>query len=170
MSTTRVLLLAALGCWLAASPSGAAEPAAAKTSQADPKVLLETVRANSKALVATNLQLTADESAKFWPIYDRYRQEINAIGDRMAALIQDYTTHFQDLSNDKALQILQDYLAAEADRIKVRQAYVPQFSQVIPGRTVARFYQLENKMDAVIRYDLAAVIPVVDQGSSGPAK
>jgi hypothetical protein len=170
MSTTRVLLLAALGCCLAATTGRAAQPAAANAPQADPKLLLDTVRSNATALVAANLQLTPDEAAKFWPVYARYRQEINAIGDRMAALIQDYTAHFQDLSNDKALQILQDYLAAEADRIKVRQAYVPQFSQVIPGRTVARFYQLENKMDAVMRYELAAAIPVVDQGSSGPAK
>jgi hypothetical protein len=168
MSTTRVLLLAALGCCLATAPSGAAP--AAKETQADPKLLLETVRANSAALVAANLQLTADEAAKFWPIYARYREEMNAIGDRVAALLEDYATHFGDLSNEKALQILQDYLAAEADRIKVRQTYIPQFSAVVPGRTVARFYQLENKMDAIMRYDLAASIPVVEQRSSGPAK
>jgi len=169
MTTTRVLLLAALGCCLATTPSGAASRAAEKAPEADPKVLLETVRSNTQALVAANLQLTPDEAAKFWPIYARYRQEINAIGDRLAALIEDYTAHFHDMSNEKALQILQDYLAAEADRIKVRQAYVPQFSQVLPGRTVARFYQIEHKMDAVMRYDLAATIPVVEQESS-PAK
>ena len=170
MSTTRVLLLAALGCCLVAVPSDAASKAAAKTTEADPKLLLETVRSNTAALVAANLRLTTDEAAKFWPIYARYRQEMNAIGDRLAALVEDYTTHFSDLSNEKALQILQDYLTAESDRIKVRQTYVPQFSAVLPGRTVARFYQLENKMDAIMRYDLAASIPVVEQGSSGPAK
>ena len=169
MSTTRVLLLAALACCLATTPSAAAQRAAAKAPEADPKLLLQTVRSNTQALVAANLQLTPDEAAKFWPIYARYQQEIKAITDRLAALVEDYTTHFHDMSNEKALQILQDYLATEADRIKVRQAYVPQFSQVLPGRTVARFYQIENKMDAVMRYDLAATIPVVEQESS-PAK
>ena len=169
MTTTRVLLLAVLGCCLATTPSGAAPRAAANAPEADPKLLLQTVRSNTQALVAANLQLTPDEAAKFWPIYARYQQEIKAITDRLAALVEDYTTHFHDMSNEKALQILQDYLATEADRIKVRQAYVPQFSQVLPGRTVARFYQIENKMDAVMRYDLAATIPVVEQESS-PAK
>jgi hypothetical protein len=63
-----------------------------------------------------------------------------------------------------------DYLAAEADRVAVRRTYLPEFAKVLPGRTVARFYQIENKMDAVIRYDLAATIPVIDEAETAPAR
>jgi hypothetical protein len=65
---------------------------------------------------------------------------------------------------------MRDYLAAEADRLKVRRDYIDEFAKVVPGLTVARFYQIENKIDAVVRYDLAATIPVVQQASSAPAK
>lgn len=133
----------------------------------DLSILLETIRANRKALVAVNLALSPEEGAKFWPVYDRYQQEMNASGDRLSVIIDDYAKNFGALSNEKALQLMQDYLAVEAERIKVRQTYLPEFAKILPGRTVARFYQIENKMDAVLRYDIAASIPVIeDQGAA----
>jgi hypothetical protein len=68
-----------------------------------------------------------------------------------------------------ALQLMESYLAAEAERIQVRRTYLAEFKKILPGRTVARFYQIENKMDAVLRYDLAATIPVVDEKRGAPA-
>lgn len=162
LSCCLVLLacLAVLGGW---APMASAADTNKIASEADPKLLLKTVRANRRALVAVNLNLSAEEAAKFWPLYDKYQAEVSAVGDRMLAIVDDYTQHFADLPNDKALQMVTDYLAAEAERVKVRQTYLPEFAKILPGRTVARFYQLDNKMDAVIRYDLAASIPVIEQ-------
>jgi signal transduction histidine kinase len=170
MSRIFLLLAAALLFGLSIAAGRAAPPADAKPAEADLHVLLDTIRANRKALVTVNLTLTDEEAAKFWPLYDRYQQEINAVGDRLAAIIADYTANFRDLSNDKALQLVEDYLAAEADRVQIRRSYISQFAKILPGRTVARFYQIENKMDAVIRYDLASTIPVVDETSGVPAQ
>lgn len=139
-----------------------AETPADPAVEADLSVLLDTIRANRKEMVAVNLQLTDDEAAKFWPVYDRYQKESSAIGDRLVALVEDYTANFSDMSNDKAMRIVQDYLAIEADRVEVRRSYVGEFAESLPGRKVARFYQIENKMNAVLLFDLAATIPVID--------
>lgn len=161
--TLIALLLAAP---LGASALRAAEPAA-PADEASMATLLETIRANRRALVAASLNLNAEEAAAFWPVYTRYQTEMNAVGDRMATLVEDYTTHYRDLSNDKALELVKAYLDAEAERLKIRTTYLPEFTKVVPGRTVARFYQIENKMDAVVRYDLAKTIPVVDEQPAG---
>jgi hypothetical protein len=171
MSKTQVLIavILALGLSIAAvdaAERGGSEPPATT----DLSVLLETIRANRKALVAVNLGLTPEEAAAFWPVYDRYQQEISADGARLAAVIEDYAANFKTLSNDKALKLMEDYLAVEADRVKVRQTYLPEFAKILPGRTVARFYQIENKMDAVLRYDVAAEIPVIEEQAAAPAK
>jgi len=86
------------------------------------------------------------------------------------SIVDDYTASFRDLYNDKALQLMESYLAAEAERLQVRRTYRAEFAKILPGRTVARLYQIENKMDAVLRYDLAPTIPVVDEKRSSPAK
>ena len=154
---------------LSSAVAYAADTGAADAPQAQPGVLLDTIRANRKALVAVNLELSPAEADKFWPLYDRYQKEISAIGDRVVAIVEEYTATFRDLSNDKALQLMESYLAAEAERIQVRRTYLAEFKKILPGRTVARFYQIENKMDAVLRYDLAATIPVVDEKRGAPA-
>ncbi len=170
MSARSLLLVVAFGLGLTVAASVAAPPAGAESAPTDVNLLLNTIRANRRALVAVNLNLTAEEAAKFWPLYDRYQQEMNTLGDRLAAVVEDYSTSFRDLANDKALQLVKDYLAVEADRLQVRRTYVDEFAKILPGRTVARFFQIENKMDAVVRYDLAATIPVVDEASPPPAK
>jgi hypothetical protein len=163
------LLAATLIAVLTSSVAGAAEPARS-ADEAELEVLLDTVRANRKALVAVNLDLTDDQAAQFWPLYDRYQKEINAIGDRVVALVREYEAQFRALSNDKALALTRQYLDAEAERIAVRRSYLDQFARVLPGRAVARFYQIENKMDALVRYELAATIPVLEPKATQPAQ
>lgn len=170
MSKIRLVLAAAVILGLPATALRAAQPHTGKAAEANLDVLVDAIRSNRKALVAVNLNLTDEEAAKFWPIYDRYQKEINALGDRLIGVIQDYSANFSDLSNDKAMQLVDDYLTVEADRVKVKRAYLDEFAKALPGRKVARFYQIENKMDAVIRYNLAATIPVVEEKSGAPPK
>jgi len=127
------------------------------------EILRDSIRANKKALVAASLDLTNDEAQKFWPVYDRYQKDLTALNDRYIEIIRDYSAHFADMTDDQAMKLLDAYLKADADRVKLRQDYVAQVAGVLPGRKVARFFQIENKMDAIARYDLAANIPVVKQ-------
>ncbi|TMA80322.1 MAG: hypothetical protein E6J72_08745 [Deltaproteobacteria bacterium] len=139
-----------------AQPSGTAQ-------QAELDILRDTLRANKRAFVAVNLKLTDEEAGRFWPLYDRYEGEQRAINDRFVKLLDEYSNSFPNLSDDRASALITDYLAAETDRAQLRQKYLPEFSKALPGRKVARFYQLENKIEAVLRYDLAAHVPVVEQ-------
>ena len=170
MRSIMLVICSALLLALSTSPARAAEPTLRPAAEADQQALANAVRANRKALVAVNLNLSAEEAAKFWPLYDRYQAEINAIGDRVLAIVNEYIATFQHLSDKHALRLMTDYLAVEGERLKVRQTYLPEFAKILPGRTVARFYQLDNKMDALLRYDLAATIPVVDEKAPAAAK
>ena len=156
MRTARVLLAAL--CILIVAGSAIAGEAA----DADIDVLRDSIRANKKALVAANLALTDDEAKAFWPVYDRYEGELKAVNDRLLKVIEDYMTNYKGLADDKATTIVTDYLTVEEDRAKLRRSYLPEFSKALPGRKVARLYQIENKMDAVLRYELAEEIPVAE--------
>jgi hypothetical protein len=151
-------LLFALALVLASTVARAGE-----ADDANLDILRSTIRANKKALVAANLTLSDDEAAKFWPLYDEYQTKLTAVNDRLVELIKEYTTRFTDMPDDQALKLAEQYLAVEEDRVKVRREYLPQFAKVLPGRKVARFLQIENKMDAVVRYDLAEEIPVIEE-------
>ena len=105
MSKMRLLLAAALISCLSTATVRVAESGGPAAPQVNLDLLRDTIRANRKALIAVNLALTDEEAAKFWPLYERYQTEISTVGDRVAALVEDYITHFRDLSNEKALQL-----------------------------------------------------------------
>ena len=163
MVTMRVLLAATLASCLSTGAVHAAEPGRPAKSEVNRDLLRDTIRANRKALVAANLTLSNDEAGRFWPLYDKYQTELTAVQDRAVKVIEDYTASFKSISDEKAMKLADDWLSAEVDRVKVRRAYLEQFAKVVPGRKVVRFYQIENKMDAVLRYDLAGEIPVVEE-------
>src|SRR5262245_39824829 len=158
MPYARILLATLLTLVLSTTPGGAGEAAKANLD-----ILRDTIRANRKALVAANLTLTDEEAPRFWSLYDQYQTELTAVQDRTVKVIEDYIASFKDISNEKAMKLADEWLSAEGDRVKVRRTYLDQFAKVLPGRKVVRFYQIENKMDAVLRYDLAGEIPVVEE-------
>ena len=141
-----------------------ATPAAGgEAAEATADILVGTLQANRKAMVAVNLKLEDTEAEAFWPVYDRYENERALVGERLVELIEDYSTNFRSMSDEKATQLVQDYLVIERDRIGVRQRYLELFSAALPPRKVLRFYQIENKIDAVLRYEMAGKIPVIDE-------
>jgi hypothetical protein len=157
--TTRAgLLIIAFAIALTAFPvSTLAQDNPADTMQ----LVRDKIRANKKLFIAENLQLTESEAKAFWPVYDRYQQELSTLNDRMLKLIHDYANHYQTMSDQVAKRLVDESLAIEAARQKLRQTYVPRFRKVLRDKLVARYYQLENKVQAAVSYELAAEIPLV---------
>jgi len=150
------------GIALAVALAGVVVPAMAQAQQTDTMQLVrDKIRADKKLLIAENLPLTAAEAKAFWPVYDSYQKELNVLSDRMIKLIKDYANNHQTMSDQTAKRLIDEYLAIEAARLKIRQAYVPRFRKVLGEKLVARYYQIENKVQAAVNYELAAEIPLV---------
>jgi len=135
------------------------------TSQDKPadnmQIVREKVRADKKLFVAANMELTESEAKGFWPLYERYQKDLEKLGERTLELIRDYAMNFEKMSDEAAKKMLDEWLALEMERQKMREAYLPKFRAVLPDKKVARYYQLENKILAVVNYELAAEIPLV---------
>ncbi len=125
------------------------------------QILMEKIKADKKLLVAENMQLSEAEAKKFWPVYDQYQNELFILRMRSLKLIDDYAENYKSMTNDIAKKLLDEYLTIERLRQKVRDAYLPKFRKVLPEIKVARYYQIENKINAVVNYELAAQIPLV---------
>ena len=151
-----IVLLFVLAFTAAPAWSGSAD-------EASFEILRDTIRANKKSLVAASLTLTDAESDAFWPVYDRYEAELAHVGDRLVKVLNAYTKDYKTLTDDQAKKLSEEYLSVEEDRASIRRKYFADFTKVLPGKKAARFYQIENKMNAVVRYDLAREIPVVEE-------
>ena len=109
------------------------------------EILRQKITADKKLLVANNMNLTDAEAKEFWPVYDAYQQDLHQINERMAKLINDY-----------------EVIAIEVAEVNLKQSYVPRLTKILPEVKVARYIQIENKIRAIIRYELAEFIPLVE--------
>jgi hypothetical protein len=119
------------------------------------------LKADRQAVVAANLPLTEGEARAFWPVYKEYRGEVEKIGERLASLVTAYAANYATMTDTKADAFFNESLAIERDRLAVREKYVPRVRAVLPAQKAARFFQIENKLDAIVNVTLASEIPLV---------
>jgi hypothetical protein len=126
-------------------------------------ILREKIRADKKLLVAGNMELTESEAKGFWPIYDQYQQDLDKLNRRIATVIDGYAEDFRNrsLTDDKAKKLINEALAIDKAEGALKGTYAPKLSKVLPVRKVVRYLQIENKIRAVVRYDIASGVPLV---------
>jgi hypothetical protein len=126
------------------------------------QTLYEKVTADKRLVVATNMELSEAEAKGFWPLYEAYQKDLQGLTDRLRRLTEEYTRQYGAISDDSARKLLEDYVLIERHRQKFREYYLSKFRQVLPEKKVIRYYQLENKILALVNYDLAARIPFIE--------
>jgi hypothetical protein len=139
---------------------------AQEAQQANMEILKEKVKADKKLVVANNMALTDAESKKFWPLYDSYQMDLNQINERLMSTIKSYADAYNagkgELSNDLAKKLIGEALAVEESEVKLRQTYAAKLDKVLPATKVARYIQIESKIRAIVRFELATLIPLVN--------
>jgi hypothetical protein len=155
----KIIVLAAL---LASFVALGVVPAFPQDKPADNmQIVREKVHADKKLFVAANMDLTESEAKAFWPVYEEYQNELFLLRSRTVKLVKDYADAYEEMSNDKAKMLLDELMIIEALGPKLRQAYLPKFRKVLPEGKVVRYYQIENKINAALNYELAASIPLM---------
>jgi hypothetical protein len=142
-----------------------AAPAFAQDKPADTnmQILLDKVKADKKLVVAANMELSDAEGKTFWPIYDAYQKDLQSLNDRLSTTILAYADAYNKnaLTDEKAKRLTDDALNIDQDEITMRKTYASRLGHVLSGKKVARYLQIENKIRAEIRYEMAAGIPLV---------
>ena len=143
---------------------GVAPLRAAQDKPADNmQILRDKLKADKKLLVASNMELTESEAKGFWPIYDEYQKELQKINQRMAKVLESYAddNRKKSLTDDKAKKLIDEAVSVEQAEANIKSTFAPKLSKVLPVKKVARYLQIENKIRAVVRYDIAQGVPLV---------
>jgi hypothetical protein len=139
-------------------------PAAyAQSTTDDVEITRSDIQADRKAIVAANLGLTDAEGTAFWPVYNAYRAEIDKASTRVVKVITDYAAAYtgNTMTDAQASALVKEWLSARSDKEKVTASYQKKFEKVLSPMKVARFYQIENRLDLIIQMAAASEIPLV---------
>lgn len=125
------------------------------------EITREVIQTERSAIIEKNMNFTEQERQVFWPLYRKYRFDVAKINDKKVELIKDYAANYTNLTGKQAQILLDDYINIEREKIRLKKSYVNKFRKILPSKMVTRYFQIENKLDAIINYGLAREIPLV---------
>jgi hypothetical protein len=153
----------------AAAPATAAAPAPAAAPAQTPeqaraaaaKSLEKAAMAERAELIAKNLPLTAEQAAKFWPLYQKYQDGFSDLFTQQLDLISKYAASYEKLDDAGAVTLMNGQLDRDAKVAAYRTKWFPEFQKVLPGKLATRFMQIDRRLALVTQLQLASQIPVV---------
>src|SRR5579871_2580960 len=154
------------GVWAAAAVVTCvlASTAAAQNNPPSQKQLdIAALRAQRKAVIGANMKLTPEQAKAFWPLYEQYEDAMDKVDKRHAREIKEYAKNYQNLTDAQANQKLDEVMQVAQDRINVQKRFIPKFRAALPGITVTRFFQVDNKLHALVQCQIAQLVPLASK-------
>jgi Spy/CpxP family protein refolding chaperone len=145
----------------------AAQQALPAASVAAPTVdeVLKAVRSDLQSsradTLAKNLSLTASQAAQFWPVFDNYQKEQNAIIDEQMKSLQKFTESYQTLDDAGALALINAHFDRDSRMNALRQKWLPEFQKVLPTKLAVRAMQIDRRVSLVQQLEFSSRIPLV---------
>jgi len=146
----------------AASPETDAQK---KNLQVYVDLLRKDVRQQKAEIMGAIMVLSADEAAKFWPIYSEYEVELTKLNDQRVENIKEYARTYNEMTDEKADELIRKSLAYQKQRAELLARTYDRVKQAVGGVTAARFAQVEHQLLLIIDLQIASSLPVVGQGS-----
>jgi hypothetical protein len=142
-------------------PAAATEAIAPGLTAADLEIIRSELRADKRKATAESLNLTDAEAAKFWPIYDKYINELTVINNAKYALVKEYSEKFGSYSDKQATDFITRWLDVDIRAAKLRSKYVPIVGKVLPGVKSASFFQVDRRLAMLINLGIASQLPIL---------
>jgi hypothetical protein len=139
-----------------------ADEARARNLQAYVELLRSDIRDQKVAIISGMMQFSEADDAMFWPVYRVYEMELSSINDERLALIKDYATAYQTMTDQIADRLAHSALDLEARRNALKTTYYERLTAILPARTAARLLQVENQILLLLDLQIAASLPVIE--------
>jgi hypothetical protein len=128
-------------------------------------LLRKDVRQQKDEIMGAILVLSADDAAKFWPIYSEYDVELTKLNDQRVENIKEYAHTYNQMTDEKADELVQKSLAFQKQRAELLAKTYERVKQAVGAITAARFAQIEHQLLLIIDLQIASSLPIVGQGS-----
>lgn len=127
------------------------------------EVSREVLKTEKKALIADLMQFTGEESQVFWPLYNEFEQKKYEVNTRYFNLIQKFADNFSNMSDEAAVEIINESNSIQTELIKLKKAYSKKFLKILSPQKTIRYLQAENKIEALIDAEMALEIPILEE-------
>ncbi|HEX2394400.1 MAG TPA: hypothetical protein VHI78_03595 [Bacteroidales bacterium] len=89
------------------------------------------------------LQLTAEESSKFWPVYNDFQNRRDKITRDRNTLLQYFEANQVNMTEDEAKIMIAKYVGFQKEETLLLETYTEKFMLILPAKKVIRIYLVE---------------------------
>ena len=126
------------------------------------EMMRSVLKTEKKAAVAEAMQLTDAESGPFWELYKEYNDKMYVAQNKRIKAIKDFAKNYETLSDEQADEIWNLFLKFKQESAKLQKSYYKKFKKILPTGKAVRYFQVENKIEALVAAQLALEIPLVE--------
>ncbi len=126
------------------------------------EVVRSVISTEKKVLITEVMQLSNSESTAFWALYNEYQEKLYKVGTKRVQLIKDFAEHFDNMSDDKAKEVMLSANAIDGEYLKLQKSYTKKFLKILPSKKVLRYFQAENKIKLLIDSEISSEIPLLN--------
>ncbi|WGK64601.1 hypothetical protein [Croceiramulus getboli] len=97
------------------------------------------------AFLTRQLDLDSKEAQEFWPVYNRYNEQMQELGRLERQTLTDKEPDISSLTEEQAKAYLQKLMRLEEDRFRLKKDLVNDLQQVLPARKIIRLQLAEQR-------------------------
>ncbi len=118
------------------------------------------MEAKKKVHIAKHMQLSGNQDKNFWTVYSNYERDLDNIYRRKFDLVINFrrANDANQMTDNLAAKMLDDFFSIEKDKLRIKQSYISEFRKILPNKKVTLFYQIDNKLDAIVNHEIAIKI------------
>lgn len=131
------------------------------------EALKSDIRTHMRRILEVNMQLTEKEAAAFWPVYDRYDEDMSKLNYERSSIYDFYADNYRTLSDDQAKELIRRMNYVDRRKLSIDAKYAREMGKVLPVKTVLRFFQIERQVDRLVALKIISGIPLVPPEATG---
>ena len=125
------------------------------------EMLKKDIQNESKKIVAENLSLTEEQAEIFWPLYDEYDAAYDGLVNDRVKVIEDYMMNYYGLDEETGKVLIAKSIELKQRAVNIQEEYINKMLDVLPISVVGKFFQIDNRIAAIIEIARLATVPLV---------
>ena len=121
------------------------------------------IQANKTVTIGQLMEFNDKDAAAFWPIYRQYEYQRSKLDDGRVDVIKEYNEKYPDLTDAEAEVMANRLFECDARIAELKKTYFKKLTKVLPALTVAKFFQLERRIDLMVDMKVESTLPPLTQ-------
>ncbi len=137
-----------------------ANPVAAQNVRDETKLTFQVLTEEWHNLIGGALDLSDEEAAGFWPLYEEYIAAKGELWSKRIDVIKMFLHSYGNMTPETARVLLDQMFSIDQRMLDLETSYATRFDDVLPPNKVVRLYQAENKLETTMMAQIVKDVPL----------